>query len=59
MERFVQSVLIGGVALVAGLWLARLFATGSPLWVLGTGLTVIGVVGLLFGIGSELEVDRR
>jgi len=56
MERFVQFVLIGGVALVAGLWLARLFAAGSPLWMLGAALAALGVVGLLFGIGIEIEV---
>lgn len=54
MERFVQYVTVGGVVVVAGLWLMALFAPGSPLWLLGIVLTILGGGGLTFGIGSEI-----
>lgn len=53
-ERFVWFVVAGGLALVAGLWLATLFAAGSPGWVLGVVLAVGGVAGLAAGIRMEL-----
>jgi hypothetical protein len=56
MERFVQLLLGGGVALVGGLWLLALFEAPSSRWLLGAGLTALGVVGLLVGIGTEIEV---
>lgn len=55
MERFVQFLLGGGVTLIAGLWLLALFAAPSSRWLLGAGLTALGVAGLLVGIGSEVE----
>lgn len=55
MERFVRFVVVGGVALVAGLWLARLFAPRSPPGALGVALAALGCVALLYGIGLELE----
>lgn len=55
MERFVQAIVIGGVALVVGLWLIALFAPRRPGWILGTGLVLAGAGGLGWGIWSELE----
>lgn len=55
MERYVRFVVAGGVALVAGLWLGTLSALGSPPWLAGAALAVLGCGGLAFGIGSQLE----
>lgn len=56
MERFVQVVLAGGLALVAGLWIATLFGVGSVPWAVGVALAVAGVVGLGWGIWMEVDV---
>jgi integral membrane sensor domain MASE1 len=55
MERLVRAVVGGGLLLVAGLWLAVPFSAGSPPWLLGAALAALGVVGLAFGIGSEIR----
>ncbi|MBX0294569.1 hypothetical protein [Haloarcula nitratireducens] len=56
MERFVRLVVAGGLALVAGLWIATLTAPQTPGWVAGVALAVAGVAGLAAGIGREIEV---
>ncbi|MFB6083385.1 MAG: hypothetical protein ABEJ94_03985 [Halorientalis sp.] len=56
VERFVQAVVAGGLALVAGLWLTEVFARGSPPWLAGLGLVAVGLAGLAWGIYSELSV---
>ncbi|MFC4986545.1 hypothetical protein [Saliphagus infecundisoli] len=53
MERFVQSIVAGGPALVAGLWLVAL--GGSIPRLAGIGLALLGIVGLVRGIGSEIR----
>lgn len=55
MERFVRAVVGGGLLLVAGLWLVVPFPAGSPQWLLGAALAALGLGGLAFGIGSEIE----
>ena len=55
MERFVRAILVGGVALVVGLWVASLVARWSALWLLGTALVLVGVAGLAVGIHDELD----
>ncbi|MFB6093203.1 MAG: hypothetical protein ABEK02_09355 [Haloquadratum sp.] len=55
MEPFVRWIVGGGVALVAGLWLARLTASRSRLWILGVALAVVGIAGLTVGIGAQIE----
>ena len=54
-ERFVRLVVAGGLALVAGLWVAALSTAWSPLWSLGVVLALLGVGGLAAGIRSELD----
>jgi heme A synthase len=56
MEWFVRYVVAGGIALVAGLWAAAWFATGSGPWLAGVALAALGLVGLATGIGRELSV---
>lgn len=53
-ERFVRAIVVGGIALVAGLWAVEL-GSGAAWWA-GVGLVVIGVLGLAWGIHSELAV---
>ena len=55
MERFVQSIVAGGVALVAGLWIATLVDAGSLPWLVGVALALLGAGGLAVGIRSEIE----
>lgn len=54
MERFVQALVSGGLALMAGLWLATL-ADGLVLSGVGWGLVLLGVGGLGWGIGRKVE----
>ncbi len=58
MERFVGAVVAGGLALVAGLWLATLFAARSVAWFAGIGLVVAGLAGLAWGLASQVDVRR-
>lgn len=55
MERFVRLVVAGGLALVAGLWVAALTTPSSLPWLGGVGLTVAGLAGLTVGVESQLE----
>lgn len=55
MERFVQYITGGGVVVVVGFWLMEFFALGSPPWLLGAALAILGGAGLAFGIGREIE----
>ena len=58
MERFVVAIVLGGVALVAGLWLVTLSGTFSTAWLAGAVLVCLGLLGLGAGIWSEVELDR-
>jgi putative flippase GtrA len=55
VERFVQLVVAGGLALLSGLWLTALFAVATPGWTLGVALALAGVAGLAAGIARELD----
>ncbi|WP_339105766.1 hypothetical protein [Haloterrigena salinisoli] len=55
MERFVRLIVAGGVVLVGALWLVDLVARGSPQWIVGIALAILGFVGVMAGIFSELE----
>lgn len=57
MERFVQAVVAGGVALVAGLWIATWFDALTVPWGVGALLVLGGVVGLGWGIRSQIEFE--
>lgn len=55
VERFVRLVVAGGIALVAGLWVAALSNAWSLPWLLGAALVLLGIGGLTAGIRSELD----
>lgn len=55
MERFVRFVVAGGLALVAGLWVAALTAPWSVTWLGGAAVAVAGLAGLAVGIESQVE----
>ncbi|WP_267643342.1 hypothetical protein [Haloarchaeobius amylolyticus] len=55
VERFVQLIVLGGIALVAGLWVSTLSATWSVPWLVGSALVLLGLGGLALGIWSEVE----
>jgi hypothetical protein len=54
MERFVQFVVAGGIALVAGLWFVALASGQTSLRLLGVALAAGGTLGLAVGIRKEL-----
>lgn len=54
MERFVQLVTAGGVALVAGLWVVTLFDAQSAV-AFGAAFVLLGVGGLAAGIWLEID----
>ena len=54
MERFVRTLVAGGLALLAGLWVVASVERWSALWLLGIALALAGVVGLAAGIRDEL-----
>lgn len=55
MERFVQSIVAGGISLVAGLWLLTLLDAWTTGWLLGVGLALVGTAGLAGGIWTEID----
>lgn len=57
MERFVRSIVAGGVVLVGACWLVALSEWGSAPWILGIVLAISGIGGLIAGILSELEAS--
>jgi len=57
MERFVELVVAGGLATVAGLWVTRLTATLSTPWLVGAALAGLGLLALGAGIAREVSPD--
>jgi len=55
MERFVQRLVTGGLALVAGLWLTALVPSRSGAWLAGVVAAALGVVALGGGIYGQIE----
>jgi len=55
VERFVRLLVGGGLALIAGLWIATLSAALSPPWLFGAALVAFGVGGLAVGIRSQID----
>jgi len=56
MERFARLIVAGGLALVAGLWIAMLAEAWSAAWLLGVGVVALGVGANVTGFVSELEL---
>lgn len=54
-EPFVRSVVAGGIAVVLGLWVIELTAVRSVPWVVGVVLSVLGFLGLVWGIRRGLR----
>ena len=54
VEPFVRLIVGGGMALVAGLWIAMLTSALSVLWLAGITLVLLGVGGLAYGIHYEI-----
>lgn len=55
MEQFVQAIVAGGLALVAGLWLVTLFEAGAISYLLGLVLVLLGAGGLTGGIWTGIN----
>lgn len=55
MERFVQWITGGGLALVAGLWLVTLPQAGWVPWGLGLVLVVSGLGSLAYGLWVRID----
>lgn len=56
MERFVRSIVAGGLVLVGALWLTALTDSGSAPWLAGLVLALCGTGAVLAGIWSELDL---
>lgn len=56
MERFARLIVAGGVALVAGLWIAALADAWTAGWLLGVGVAALGAGANVAGFVSELEL---
>lgn len=55
MERFVQLITGGGIALVAGLWIVTYLDAWSTPWLFGTILVALGGGSLARGIWIEID----
>jgi len=55
MERFVQAIVAGGLALVAGLWLLTLQPGGTFGWYNGVALVAVGAVAIAAGIWTKID----
>ena len=55
MERFVQFIVAGGLALLAGLWGSQIVDASSQAWLGSVAVVVVGVVALAVGINSQIE----
>jgi hypothetical protein len=55
VEGFVRRIVVGGLALVTGLWILALFEFLTAVWILGVLLVGVGIGGLGSGIWSEIE----
>lgn len=55
VEPFVRRIVAGGLALVAGLWLADLTVPLSAPWLASVLLVLAGLLGLGSGIRSQIE----
>ena len=58
MEPFVERIVVGGVALVLGLWIVELVDPAVGLWLLGPLLVFGGGASLVAGITGPLEWPR-
>lgn len=56
MERFARLIVAGGLALVAGLWIAMLAEVWTATWLLGVGVALLGAGANVAGFVSELEL---
>lgn len=54
MEPFVRRIVVGGVALVAGLWSLASLDPAVGVWLIGPILVFGGVTSLLAGIAQPL-----
>jgi len=55
MERFVQVIVAGGLALLAGLWGGQIADPVSKAWLGSVAVAVGGVLALAVGINSQLD----
>ena len=55
MERFVQFIVAGGLALVAGLWISQQEPQAATAWLAGIALAALGGLALAVGTYSPLE----
>jgi len=56
MERFARLIVAGGLALVAGLWIALLAEAWTATWLLGVAVAALGAGANVTGFVSELEL---
>ena len=55
VEPFVERIVVGGLAVVSGLWIVELVDPGVGLWLLGPMLVFGGGASLVSGIAAPLE----
>ena len=57
MERSIQLLVAGGIALVAGLWVLHLVPTATAGWSVGAALALSGALAIAVGIASDLTAS--
>ncbi len=53
-EQWVRRAVAGGLTLLVGLWVLELAASGTPVWLAGLVLALVGLGVLFFGIRHQL-----
>lgn len=55
IERFVRLIVVGGLDMLAGLWVVALSRPWAGPWLFGAALALVGAGGVTVGIWRPLE----
>lgn len=55
IQRFVRFIVVGGLALLAGLWVVTIARPWAAPWIVGLALVLLGAGGVTVGIWRPLD----